>query len=870
MGTITVTGTGGIIEGNLGTSDVNVNLDPVYGNFNATTSSSLSNDNDFDDMWAGNGGLISAWIYPKSDGEGDYGRIAQKGWEFNLREESSGFVKVQFYHGFSTTAGNWKTTNAAVALNAWNHLALFYDSDATGNDPVIYVNGVSQAITETSTPAGTRTDDAAQTLYIGNNNTGARTFDGYIMDIKIYKNTAWTQAEVAVLASKINVDKEHPGLPAPGPRLYLWWKGNASTGTDSSGSGNNLTASNLGSVVYDAFSVDVYDNSTTTDGTFTVTQGKIEGKALSCATFDGTNDYLDANDVDAGTSNLSWAGWFKFNSSNHGGAAGMLMCKGDTGSNRVWSIFYSPGNGVRLGLSDSGGSFNDEVTSSGAISDTNWHHFVATYEPSTAIKMYVDGVLEGTNSSGISSSLRDTNDDVRMGAASDNGDDFTGRLRDMRIYDQTLSADQVASLYSGSNPVTPKHWWKCDEGGTSTAADSGTGTTMNATCNGNAALGDNNGTLDLDGTFTLLANGTLSAPRGNLDIEATDFDTTGTFTHNNGKVRFVGSGNHITIKPNGRSFYNVDVDKDSGHDVKLREDMIIENVLDLTGDNDYFIIDANGAGGDVTLTMGTTSASGTIESNSADRFRLNPHSSGNCIIQGASNLFPCNVTSNDWKWDYGSGAAPTQLANMNFQVAVITDTGEGNAAKLTLTGDMEFDAFTVSSGDTLDLNGERMECSGEFTNSGTVDNTGNGVALLYAGDFNLDGAYSNDDNLKLILQPSGNVNVDLNDSDLASTAYRMINAGSHTVTQENNWTNNCGHFNVASGTLTLAYATSTNDLTVATGATLNSGGQAITVAGDFTTSGGLLGPSCLNLADNYYAVNSVASQWGSMHDALTI
>jgi len=66
---------------------------------------------------------------------------------------------------------------------------------------------------------------------------------------------------------------------------------------------------------------------------------------------------------------------------------------------------------------------------------------------------------------------------------------------------------------------------------------------------------------------------------------------------------------------------------------------------------------------------------------------------------------------------------------------------------------MEFDAVTVNSGDTLDLNGQRMECSGEFTNSGTVDNTGNGVAFIYAGDFNLDGAYSNDDNLKLILHP---------------------------------------------------------------------------------------------------------------------
>ena len=44
-GTIEINGTGGIIEGNLGAANVNVNLDPVYGNFNSDTSSTLSNDN---------------------------------------------------------------------------------------------------------------------------------------------------------------------------------------------------------------------------------------------------------------------------------------------------------------------------------------------------------------------------------------------------------------------------------------------------------------------------------------------------------------------------------------------------------------------------------------------------------------------------------------------------------------------------------------------------------------------------------------------------------------------------------------------------------------------------------------------------------
>ena len=41
---------------------------------------------------------------------------------------------------------------------------------------------------------------------------------------------------------------------------------------------------------------------------------------------------------------------------------------------------------------------------------------------------------------------------------------FDGKVRDVRIYDYELSADQVASLYSGNYNVAPKHGWKLDEG----------------------------------------------------------------------------------------------------------------------------------------------------------------------------------------------------------------------------------------------------------------------------------------------------------------------------------------------------------------------------------------------------------------------
>ena len=53
---------------------------------------------------------------------------------------------------------------------------------------------------------GSYSSDASSSLYVGNRANGAATFDGYIMDSKIYKNVAVTSTNVAKMASKINVD----------------------------------------------------------------------------------------------------------------------------------------------------------------------------------------------------------------------------------------------------------------------------------------------------------------------------------------------------------------------------------------------------------------------------------------------------------------------------------------------------------------------------------------------------------------------------------------------------------------------------------------------------------------------------------------
>ena len=73
------------------------------------------------------------------------------------------------------------------------------------------------------------------------------------------------------------------------------------------------------------------------------------------------------------------------------------------------------------------------------------------------------------------------------------------------------------------------------------------------------------------------------------------------------------------------------------------------------------------------------------------------------------------------------------LKDLDFQFGITTGNATGaGAVTLRLTGDCEFDAVTVSSGDTLDINGQRVEFGGNVTYQGTIDADG---LLVFHGGF---------------------------------------------------------------------------------------------------------------------------------------
>ena len=314
-------------------------------------------------------------------------------------------------------------------------------------------------------------------------------------------------------------------------------------------------------------------------------------------------------------------------------------------------------------------------------------------------------------------------------------DSLDGNMRDVRIYDYALSAERAASLYSGTYPQTPDHWWKIDEGSGSAVEDYGTGTDADGTITGATYT---NGTLDLDGTLTIAANGTLSAPRGNLDL-AGNFENAGSFTNNSGTV--------VTSTLSFNLSSSVD---------PVFFNLTNNGTLTLGNNNTRtFSIQGTHAGtghtrpnGIITLNYGTTTTAGSITNTG---YWLATNNNTTTTIQGVSSLFPVlTSSSNNWGFGVVSGEH-WKWANLNFVGAFAsTHASYSNDTTHTLLGDCEFDAVTVSSGDTLDLNGQRAVIDGVFDVDGSIDADG---MLILNNKIDYDGqGFSNAQNCTMIFR----------------------------------------------------------------------------------------------------------------------
>ena len=152
---------------------------------------------------------ISAWIYKTGHGgDSDKGRIVQFGGTGAIQFYTSNTNRLYFRtHWDGGSNGRWHTATSTITLNEWMHVAVSYSGggSAPGSDPVLYINGIAQSITEDTTPTGNWIGITASDCYIGNKQTADAVWEGNLADIAIW-NKILTADEIKAIyyASKYN------------------------------------------------------------------------------------------------------------------------------------------------------------------------------------------------------------------------------------------------------------------------------------------------------------------------------------------------------------------------------------------------------------------------------------------------------------------------------------------------------------------------------------------------------------------------------------------------------------------------------------------------------------------------------------------
>jgi hypothetical protein len=227
---------------------------------------------------------------------------------------------------------------------------------------------------------------------------------------------------------------------AADPNLVGWWKfddGSGTTASDSSGNGNN--------------------------GTLQGNPLWVAGKIGGALEFDGDDSVNlgNASMLNLGTDNWAITAWIKTTITG-------------TGDDNKGTVFANGGDwsgGIRftLAVSETGGegtitlttdddSTKAQATSNAIVNDGVWHHVVGMRD-GTTLNVYIDGILDGTNSVPAGYDLSGTSQhDVHIGAITDHTNNSLrkyfreGAIDDVRIYNRALTEQEIQQVMIGIPP----------------------------------------------------------------------------------------------------------------------------------------------------------------------------------------------------------------------------------------------------------------------------------------------------------------------------------------------------------------------------------------------------------------------------------
>jgi hypothetical protein len=298
------------------------------------------------------------------------------------------WFQLKGYPAVKTTTSLWD--------DQWHHVAATYDTN--DNSVKIYVDGVQEAVGTMDLTAWT--EDISWYYWLSNGSGG--NFSGEMKDVRIYDETL-SETEIK--------DLHQPN------RLIAWYPLDDDPGTsglvDHSGNGYN-------------------------GGKF---DPNYTGESLL---FDSdNNDRAWVQGIPAKMdSSFTLALWAKPDSA-HEGFANLIGRTIDTAA--TW---HDDAKAFLLSSDEVWLQCKGQATlkaSTGSLWDDQWHHLAATYDTNdNSARIYVDGVEEAVGTRNFAAATEAA--DWYYWLSNGSGGNFSGEMKDVRIYDETLSETGISAL----------------------------------------------------------------------------------------------------------------------------------------------------------------------------------------------------------------------------------------------------------------------------------------------------------------------------------------------------------------------------------------------------------------------------------------
>jgi len=189
---------------------------------------------------------------------------------------------------------------------------------------------------------------------------------------------------------------------------------------------------------YSGSGITVYDLSGLGNTSILINGPTYDSSNLGSIVLDGTNDYINVNslaNILPYTAYTKIAYFYVTNSST----SNNIISGGFSGAHAFWL------QGVNRLYAGHNGAWST-VTGNTLLSNNTWYFGACTYSNSTGWKLYLNGREDGTSAN---TTTFTGNQEIVIGAYA-SGNNFTGRISNVQIYNRALSATEILQNYNAT------------------------------------------------------------------------------------------------------------------------------------------------------------------------------------------------------------------------------------------------------------------------------------------------------------------------------------------------------------------------------------------------------------------------------------